>query len=142
MAQPKKVLIVDDEKILLDLLSSKIGRKGFAVVEACDGEEGLQKALSEHPDIILLDIVMPKMDGITVLKKLRQDSWGKNVPVIILTNLNTAESVEDSVANGAYDYLVKIDYTLDDLVGIVERKLEGQGSAASNLPGHSEPPAN
>jgi len=123
MSETKKILIVDDEAVLLNLLSSKLHQHGFNVVEARDGEEGLQKALEEHPDLILLDIIMPKMDGITVLKKLRQHDWGKAVPVIVLSNLNTAESVEKSLANGAYDYLVKIDYTLDDLVEIVKKRL-------------------
>ncbi|MFA6375917.1 MAG: response regulator [Candidatus Paceibacterota bacterium] len=128
MDNQKKILIVDDEAVLLELLSSKVSQGGFLVVEARDGDEGLQKALSEHPDLILLDIIMPKMDGITMLKKLRLDPWGKNVPVIILSNLNTAESVEKSLANGAYDYLIKIDYTLDDLVRIVKNRLEKQES--------------
>lgn len=130
MAKAKKILVVDDEPVLLNLLSSKIKEAGFETVEACDGDEGLRKALKEHPDLILLDIVMPKMDGITALKKLRQDSWGKKVPVIILSNLNTAEAVERSLANGVYDYLVKIDYTLDDLVTIVKKRLNSTGKNA------------
>lgn len=143
MAEARKILIVDDEKILMDLLSTKIKREGFVVIEAHDGEEGLQIALAEHPDLILMDIIMPKMDGITVMKKLRLDPWGKDVPVIILTNLNTAESVQDSVASGAYDYLVKIDYTLDDLVAIVKKRLEEKESGIiTPLSKKPEPPVN
>lgn len=123
MSQQKKVLVVDDEKVLLELLLSKMKQAGFAAVGARDGDEGLQKALDEHPDLILLDIIMPKMDGITMLKKLREDAWGKAAPVIILSNLNTAEAVERSLENGVYDYLVKVDYSLDDLVAIVKKKL-------------------
>ncbi len=123
MGQKKKILIVDDEKVLLELLVSKMKQNGFAAIGARDGDEGLQTALAERPDLILLDIVMPKMDGITVLKKLRQDKWGKNVPVIVLSNLNTAEAVEKSLENGVYDYLVKVDYSLDDLAAIVKKKL-------------------
>jgi len=119
----KKVLVIDDEKVLRELLLSKIGQAGFEVVGAADGDEGLKKALAEHPDLILLDIIMPKMDGITMLKKLREDVWGKIVPVIVLSNLNTAEAVEKSLESGAYDYLVKVDYSLDDLVGVVRKKL-------------------
>ena len=123
MSQQKKVLVVDDEKVLLELLLSKIGQAGFIAIGARDGDDGLQKALAEHPDLILLDIIMPKMDGITMLKKLREDAWGKTAPVIMLSNLNTAEAVEKSLENGAYDYLVKVDYSLDDLVAIVKKKL-------------------
>lgn len=143
MAEAKKILIVDDEEILMDLLSAKIKREGFIVAEAHDGEEGLRMALAEHPDLILMDIIMPKMDGITVMKKLRLDPWGKDVPVIILTNLNTSESVQDSVASGAYDYLVKIDYTLDDLVVIVKKRLEEKESGIiTPLSKKPEPPVN
>ncbi len=126
MKKKKKVLVVDDEPVLLNLLISKIKEAGFETIGAADGDEGLRKALVEHPDLILLDIVMPKMDGITVLKKLRQDDWGRKTPVIILSNLNTAEAVEKSLANGVYDYLVKIDYTLDDLVAIVKKRLAAE----------------
>jgi DNA-binding response OmpR family regulator len=123
VSQNKKVLVVDDEKVLLELLLSKIGQAGFIAIGARDGDEGLQKASAEHPDLILLDIIMPKMDGITMLKKLREDAWGKTAAVIVLSNLNTAEMVEKSLENGVYDYLVKVDYSLDDLVAIVKKKL-------------------
>ena len=123
VSQNKKVLVVDDEKVLLELLLSKIGQAGFIAIGARDGDEGLQKASAEHPDLILLDIIMPKMDGITMLKKLREDAWGRTATVIVLSNLNTAEMVEKSLENGVYDYLVKVDYSLDDLVAIVKKKL-------------------
>jgi len=129
MDNTKKILIIDDEAVLVDLLRTKLTQQGFDAIDARDGDDGLQKALAEHPDLILLDIIMPKMDGITMLKKLRADAWGKDVPVIILTNLNTAEAVENSLSSGAYDYLVKIDYTLDDLVGIVRKRLEKKETA-------------
>jgi CheY-like chemotaxis protein len=142
MTDTKKILIVDDELVLIDLMRTKISQYGFTVIEALDGEEGLQKALTEHPDLILMDIIMPRMDGITVLKKLRADPWGKNVPVIILTNLNTAETVENSIKNGVYDYLVKIDYTLDDLIKIISKRLAaGEGGKAGVTPIQNDPPS-
>ena len=123
MEETKKILIVDDEPVLADLLRAKLSQKGFNVIEGHDGEEGLNLALKEHPDFILLDVVMPKIDGITVLKRLREDEWGKDVPVLILSNLNTTEAVKNSQASGAFDYLVKIDYTLEELAEIVKKKL-------------------
>lgn len=123
MAKQKKVLVIDDEKVLMELLVSKMQQAGFAALGARDGQEGLDMALKEKPDLILLDIVMPKMDGITMIKKLREDKWGKSAPVIVLSNLNTAESVERSMAAGVFDYLVKVDYSLDDLVEIAKKKL-------------------
>ncbi|MCU0653290.1 MAG: response regulator [Candidatus Pacebacteria bacterium] len=141
MSEKKRILIVDDEAVLVDLMRTKLTQHGFDIVVAHDGEEGLQKALEARPDLILMDIVMPRMDGITVVKKLRQDPWGKTVPVIILTNLNTAETVENSIASGVYDYLVKIDYTLDDLVGIISKRLGLAGEGSERImPIRNDPP--
>lgn len=120
----KKVLIIEDESLQLDLLRRKVAELGFTVLEARDGEEGLESALKNHPDLILLDLIMPKMDGVTVLKKLREDGWGKTAEVVILTNLSSAESVVKSVEHGVHDYLVKASYTLDDLMKIVDKKLK------------------
>src|SRR5689334_6315852 len=93
-----KILIVDDEKPLLEALTDKFTREKFSTFGASDGEEGLEVAKRIQPDIILLDIVMPKMDGMTMLKLLREEPWGKDVPVILLTNLsdftNVAEAME------------------------------------------------
>ena len=124
MEGTKKILIVDDEPVLADLLHAKLSQKGFNIIEAHDGEEGLNLALKEHPDFILLDVVMPKIDGLTMLKKLREDEWGNTVPVLVLSNLNTTEAVKNSQSGGAFDYLVKIDYTLEELSEIVKKKLE------------------
>ena len=94
----KKILVVEDEISLRKALADKFRREGFAVLEAKDGEEGLAVALKEQPHIILLDIVLPKMDGMTMLKKLRQENaWGKSVPVILLTNLSADD---DSILKG------------------------------------------
>ncbi len=119
----KKVLIVDDEPTLGEILAAKLDEAGFETILARDGNEGLEMALAQKPDLILLDIVMPKMDGITMLRELRQNEWGKTAAVIMLSNLNTAEAVERSLAEGVYDYLVKVDYSLDDLSAIVKKKL-------------------
>src|SRR3989338_4953265 len=102
-----KVLIVEDEIELLEVLADRFKQEGFIVLSARNGEEGLQLALEELPDIILLDLIMPKMDGMTALKKLRQDPKGKDVPVILLTNLSTSDKIAEALQNEAYDYLVK-----------------------------------
>lgn len=119
----KTILIVEDEKSLIDTLNKKFHLEGFKVLLAMDGEQGLERALSEHPDLILLDIIMPKMDGMTMLKELRKDQWGKDVPVIILTNLTNAEDVTKAMESGVYNFLVKSDWTLGDLVTQVRNKL-------------------
>lgn len=123
ISQEKKVLIVEDDASLCQALFDKFTREGFQSLKANDGESGLAVALEKHPDIILLDIIMPKVDGLTMLKDLRQDEWGKMVPVIILTNLNDAENVSQAMENGVYEFLVKSDWKLDELVERVKNKL-------------------
>jgi len=119
----KKVLIIEDEPSLVAILTEKITSEGFEVLKAGDGKEGLDKALLGHPDLILLDIIMPKMDGVTMLTKLREDEWGKKVPVVILTNLSDDDMVSKSIQNGVFDYLVKADWKIEDLIDIIKRKL-------------------
>ncbi|MCC7160326.1 response regulator [Candidatus Nomurabacteria bacterium] len=122
----KKVLIIEDDDALRKVLKDKFTLEGFDVLEAKNGEEGLENANSLHPDIILLDIVMPKMDGLTLMKKLRaQNEWGKNVPIIMLTNLGADdEKINWAIAENepAY-YLVKADYSINDLVDKVKERL-------------------
>lgn len=119
----KKILIIEDETSLNNVLSDKITSEGFEVLHANNGEDGLRTAFSNHPDLILLDIIMPKMDGITMLTKLREDEWGKTVPVIILTNLSDDETVYRSIQNGVHDYLVKADWKIEDLMDVISKKL-------------------
>ena len=83
-----KVLIIEDDKILSDMYHDVFTINGFTILTADDGENGLKLAMSEKPDIILLDLALPKIHGVDVLKSLRADAWGKNVPIIVLTNLN------------------------------------------------------
>lgn len=119
----KKILIVEDEESLLKLLSESFIENGIDVLGAVDGEQGLKMALEEHPDLILLDIILPKMDGITMLKKLREDERGKDVKVIILSNLSDSERVEEAMQKGVYDYLIKSNWNLADVINKVKEKL-------------------
>ena len=115
----QKVLVVEDDLSVLRALVEKLTREGFSVFQAKDGKEGLATALRERPDIILLDILMPVMDGPTMMTKLRQDSrWGKKVPIILLTNLSNAEmNIVKAVieAEPAY-YLVKSNWSMASVV--------------------------
>lgn len=117
------VEIIEDEEPVLSVLSSRFEKEGFDVIRAVDGEEGLKAALKHKPDLILLDLLMPRMDGLSMLKKLREDAWGKHVPVIVLTNLNDAEKVASAAEGGAFDFLVKADWKLEDVVKKVKQKL-------------------
>ncbi len=125
----QNLLIIEDDIPELNILRDKFTLEGFAILEAKNGEEGLEVALREHPDLILLDIIMPVMDGMTMLKKLRaQNEWGKTVPVIILTNLMSADEQRNrdiTELEPAY-YLVKTDWTIQDVVEKVKERLARQ----------------
>jgi len=124
----KRILIIDDESSQRKALEDKFIREGFRILTAGNGEEGLKIALKEKPDIILLDIVMPKMDGMTMLRKLRREnSWGKGVPVILLTNLSADDEKITAIAidEPAY-YLVKSDWTIEDILEKVRERLSRQ----------------
>ena len=120
----KTILIVEDEPALLKVYADGLTEEGFRVLQARDGEEGLAAALREGPNLILLDIVMPKMDGLTMLKKLRaENEWGKYVPVIILTNLDSNAEATNAFASLAYDFLVKSNNSIKDVIKIIKEKI-------------------
>lgn len=120
----KTILIVEDEKDLLELLSDKFLSSGFQVIGVQNGEEGIGQAITNQPDLILLDIILPKMDGLTMLKQLRQDSWGKGVPVIVLSNLSDQKKISEAIQIGVYDFLIKSNVKLADIVNQVREVLE------------------
>lgn len=119
----KKILIVEDETPLRNALGDKLNRAGFSVLEARNGEEGLEVATREHPDLILLDVVMPVMSGMAMFKQLRQDAWGKSAKVIMLTNLNDADNIAGAMEQGSYDYFIKSDWKIEDIVQKVKERL-------------------
>ena len=115
----KKILVVEDEIPILKALTDKLTREGFIALEATDGAEGLKIALRERPDAILLDLVMPEMTGLDVLKNLRgANPWGKQVPVIILTNLDLDNNrlLREISENEPSYYLVKSAWKIEDVV--------------------------
>ena len=119
----RTVLIVEDERAILELLANQLQDKNITVLSAKDGKEGLSLALKEHPDLILLDLIMPQMDGITMLKKLRSDTWGSTVPAIILTNLiNNSSKLAAEIYN-AVGFIVKTDLKLANFVPEVKKKM-------------------
>lgn len=119
-----KILIVEDEASIVDALKIKLEKEGFDVITARDGKSGLDTALINKPDLILLDIVMPEMDGLSVLKELRKDEWGKTAKIIILSGLTDAEKVEYAINHGVFDFLVKSDWKIQDVVNIIKTKLK------------------
>jgi DNA-binding response OmpR family regulator len=124
MKKGLSILIVEDENALLQILADKFRREGFLVFTAKDGVEGLKAALKNKPHILVLDIIMPSMDGITMLKKLRENKWGQYVPVLILSNLSDPQGVEETMAQDKrVGYLIKSNWGLDDVVKKVKETL-------------------
>ena len=120
----KKILIVEDEAPLRNAVSDILTFEGFEVFRAKNGQEGLDLALAEHPDLILLDLMMPVMDGLTMLEKLRQDpEYGKSAQVILLTNINDPEKVAQATEAGSYDFLVKSDWNIEDVVKKIKQRV-------------------
>lgn len=120
----KQILIVEDEAPIRNALVDKFTREGLRVLEAKNGEEGLEIAIKEKPDLILLDIKMPEMNGMSMLKELREDPWGAGAEVILLTNLSDGMKVSEAMGDRVYDYLVKSDWKIEDVVKKVKEKLE------------------
>lgn len=125
MENKKIILITEDEKSLRGALHAKLINSGFNVIEAKDGEEGLKLSLDQHPDLILLDIAMPVMDGISMLEKLREDVWGKNVPVVLLSNLPSAdEEINKAITElePTY-YFVKAEKSIEEITEKIKERL-------------------
>ncbi len=112
-----KVLLIEDEESLRKPLADKFRSQGFEVTECADGEDGLARAFEIHPDLILLNLILPKKDGISVMRDLRADSWGKDVPIIILTVMDANEEIlKEIIVNRPAHYFIKSDWKIDDVV--------------------------
>lgn len=122
----KKILIVDDELSISELLSDTISQYGFECLTARNGLEGLHVILMENPDLILLDLRMPEMDGLTMLQKLREKGTAKNIPVIILSTVNDEKSVSEAMEYGVSNFIEKSNWNVSELVGRIRESLEGK----------------
>lgn len=111
-----KILLVEDDKMLADMYITKFTKEGLKVIRAEDGAQGLEMAKKEKPDIVLLDIIMPKLDGFAVLKELKKDPNTQDVHVLLLTNLGQSEDVEKGKELGADDYFIKANHTPAEIV--------------------------
>jgi len=115
-AEDFRVLLVEDDSFLRDLLSQKMRKEKFQVIEAVDGEDGLKKTVSEKPHIVLLDLILPGADGFETLKRIRAEESVAQVPIIILSNLGQKDDIEKGMQLGATDYLVKAHNTPGEII--------------------------
>lgn len=127
-----KILIIEDEEVLLDVLKVKLLKEGYQVETAKNGEEGWQKIKQQKPDLILLDIVMPKMDGYEVLKKMHDNKFLKNIPVIIISNSGQPVEIDKALELGAVDYLIKAQFSPDEVLTKVNQALNKRGANDNN----------
>ncbi len=126
MAQEKKIkiLLIEDDSFLVEMYTTKFELEGFDVVSAEDGQKGLDMVKKEKPDIILLDILMPKMDGFAVLDALKKDKALADIPVILLTNLGQKEDVKKGFEKGAVGYLIKAHFMPSEVVDKIKKILK------------------
>ena len=127
----KKILIIEDDPFLSEMYMAKFSQSDFQVEVATDGKKGLEKIKTSKPDLILLDIVLPKMDGFEILKKVKEDSQLKKIPVILLTNLGQKNEVEKGLALGADEYIIKAHFTPTAVVTKVKEILSKNDQSRS-----------
>lgn len=121
MAQ--KILIVEDDKFLRELISKKLVNEQFDICQALDGKEGIDKILEEKPNLILLDLILPVMDGFSVLSKMKENQEISKIPVIVLSNLSQEGEIKRAMDLGAKDFLIKAHFTPGEIVGKIKQIL-------------------
>jgi DNA-binding response OmpR family regulator len=120
----KKILFIEDESALQRTFEEALKDEGFEMISALDGETGLKMAKEKLPDLILLDLILPRMDGMEVLKKLKESEKTKEIPVIVLTHLEDLGKVEKAMELGAKAYLIKGEYSLKEVIEKIKKALE------------------
>jgi len=123
-AKMKKILFIEDESALQKSVTEILKKEGYETISAFDGESGLKSAKEKKPDLILLDLILPKLDGFSVLEKLKEDKETKEIPVIVLTNLEDVKDVGRALELGATTYLVKAQYNLEEVLEKIKQVLE------------------
>jgi CheY-like chemotaxis protein len=123
--QTKRILLVEDDRFLRKAAEATLRRNGFIVCTAVDGEEALQRIRDEAPDLVLLDLIMPKLQGFEVLRILKEDPVTQAIPVVVLSNLGQESDVQQALQGGAIAYLIKANLSLQDLVTQVQKIFAG-----------------
>ena len=124
MSTPKKVLIVEDDTLLLVTLTHQFEDAGYTVLSATNGEDGVSLYLSEKPDAVVMDVMMPRKDGVEMLEEIREKAPDHKAPVIVLSNANDMDYVARAMSQGAVAYLLKSDRQIDSVVKLVNERLE------------------
>lgn len=120
----KNILIIEDDDFFRDLLKKKLLSLGFIILEAVNGEEGIEEVEKKKPDLIILDLLLPNIDGFEVLSKVKTNTDTSSIPVIIVSNLGQQEDVERGLKLGAVDYLIKSQFDIDSIVKKIKNILK------------------
>jgi DNA-binding response OmpR family regulator len=120
----RTILIIEDDRFLRELIAKKLEKEGYQTTEAVDGEEGIKKIKEGKPDLVLLDLILPGIDGFEVLSKMKDDPTLSQIPVIILSNLGQKEDVEKGLKLGAVDYLIKAHFTPGEIIEKIRANLK------------------
>ena len=118
------ILVVEDMDPIRQAITAALAKAGYNVLQASNGNEGLELAINEHPDLLLVDIIMPGIDGLELVERLRQDEWGQNALVVMLTNVEDSDKIVAVQKYHVYDYRVKSNWELDDVVKHIKGKLD------------------
>lgn len=124
MSEAKKILFIEDESALQKTFGDLLKGEGHEMVSALDGEVGLRLAQEKKPDLILLDLILPKMHGLKVLEELKNNPETENIPVIVLTNLEEMDNIDKALGLGASTYLVKANYNLEEVLEKIKMAIE------------------
>ncbi len=119
----KNILFIEDDEFLRGLIGKKLASEGFNMISAIDGEEGIKKAKEEKPDLILLDLILPNVDGFEVLARIKEDPAASSIPVIILSNLSQKNDIDKGMKLGAADYIIKSQFTPEEITEKVKNIL-------------------
>lgn len=131
MENQRTLLLVEDDSFLIEILVKKFKADNYKVLHAGNGKDALRKAHDEHPDIIMLDIILPGMNGFEILEKLKNDETVADIPVAFLSNLGQKEDVEKGKKLGAVDFIVKANHSLDEIVKRTGEIIEKHGNQTS-----------
>lgn len=141
MAEGKKILIIEDESFLSSILKGRLEREGFVTAQAMDGEEGLRMVKENKPDIILLDLIMPKVSGFEFMETVRIDPELSKIPVVVASNLGQESDIQKAKELGVIDYYVKATTSVDDIIKMVKRALGMSEDAQTQVYAEAQPEA-
>ncbi|MEK7133707.1 MAG: response regulator [Patescibacteria group bacterium] len=128
------VLLVEDETSVSGVLGSALERAGYTVLTATDGEEGLRLALLKHPDVILADLVLPRMGGLDMIRSIRKDSWGVNAEIIILTNVLDVAALGEAMNQNTFFYMIKGDSSMGDIIARIRSRIDAREARPTSSP--------